>query len=137
MAAAVDFNGTWKLESSSPNFEELLIALNIGMVMRKVIVNLSPEVTIKQDGDEFHIVTKTPLKTNESKFTVGKEFQQKHIINDTMLTILATWEGGSLVSKVLNNDDSPLTTRSLDEDGKMRVTQKKGELEVFRLFTKV
>ena len=136
MAASVDFSGTWKLESSSPNFEEMLTALNIGIVMRKVIVNLSPEVTIKQDGDEFHIVTKTPIKTQESNFTVGKEFQQKHIINDTMRTILVTWEGASLVSKVLNDDNSPVTTRSMDEDGKMRVTQKKGELEVFRLYTK-
>ena len=135
MAAPVDFNGTWKLESSSDNFEELLTALNVGFVLRKAIVNLKPEHIIKQDGDKFHIITKTPIRNQEVEFKVGEEYEQKHMTEDRMNRSIVTWEGDALVTKVLNNDNVPVMTRSL-EGGKMKVTQKKGDLEVFRIFVK-
>ena len=135
MAAPVDFNGTWNLESSSDNFEELLTALNVGFVLRKAIVNLKPEHIIKQDGDNFHIITKTPIRNQEVKFKVGEQYEQKHMTEDRMNRSIVTWEGDALVTKVLNNDNVPVMTRSL-EGGKMKVTQKKGDLEVFRIFVK-
>ncbi len=137
MAAAVDFNGTWKLESSSENFEDLLAAMNINIIMRKAIVNLSPEITIVQDGDNFQITTKTAIMTREVKFKVGEEFEEKHPLKDKMNKCLATWEGDILVSKVLNDEESgnPLVKRSL-KDGKMVVNQKVKDVEAYRIFVK-
>ena len=84
---SVDFSGTWKLEKSE-NFDELLKAMKVGYVARKAINGLTPEFTIKQDGDNFHIISKTMLQTRESKFKVGEEFREKHPLKMTLTDYL-------------------------------------------------
>ncbi len=139
MAAPVDFNGTWKLERSSENFEDFLAAMNINIIMRKAITKLSPEIAIVQDGDNFQITTKTAISTREVKFKVGEEYEEKHPKKDKITKCLATWEGDILVTKVLNEEDvgNPLFKRSLDKDGKMIVNQKVKDVEAYRIFVKV
>ncbi len=137
MAAPVDFNGTWKLETSSENFEDFLAAMNINIIMRKAITKLTPEITIVQDGDNFQITTKTVIMTREVKFKVGEEYEEKNPIKDKITKSLATWEGDILVTKVLNDMGNPLFKRSLDKDGKMVVVQKVKDVEAYRIFVKV
>ncbi|XP_072022485.1 fatty acid-binding protein, adipocyte-like [Amphiura filiformis] len=134
-ASPADFNGTWKLESTSPNFEELLAAMNVNFVVRKAAANVSPEITIKQDGDDFTIIMKVPLKTTEMKFKVGEEFKDKHPLKDEENQVLVTWDGNALVQKCVNNDKNPVLTRTI-EDGKLVVKQKLGDIEAHRIFVK-
>uniref|UniRef100_A0A3B4E8Y5 Cytosolic fatty-acid binding proteins domain-containing protein n=1 Tax=Pygocentrus nattereri TaxID=42514 RepID=A0A3B4E8Y5_PYGNA len=62
---AVDFSGKWEMyEQSDP--EEFLKAMG---EMREV----KPVTIIKQDGDNFEISIKTPLRTNTNCFTIGQE----------------------------------------------------------------
>lgn len=132
-----DFNGTWKLEKSE-NFDELLKAMGVGFIARKAINGLTPEFTIKQDGDNFNIISKTKLQTRESKFKVGEEFREKHPMKDVVTRLLVTWDGDMIVQCPVEKgspDRADKMTRSL-EDGKMVVRTYKGDIVATRTFTK-
>ncbi|XP_054588231.1 cellular retinoic acid-binding protein 1 isoform X2 [Nothobranchius furzeri] len=69
-----DFTGNWKMKSSE-NFDELLKALGVNAMLRKVAVAAAskPHVEIKQNGDHFYIKTSTTVRTTESLATWEKE----------------------------------------------------------------
>ncbi len=133
----VDFSGTWKLEKSE-NFDELLKAMNVGFIARKAITGLKPEFTITQDGDSFHIISKTKIQTRESRFKVGEEFREKHPLKDDVNRLLVTWDGDILVQTPVDKgspERADKMTRSL-EDGKMIVRTYKGDIVATRTFIK-
>ena len=136
MAKPGDFNGTWEFESASPNFEEFLTAMNVGFMKRKAILNITPELIIKQDGDDFQITTKTPVKTSELKFKVGEEFtDDQDPLKDGPTKTIISWDGDVLVQKSVENDKDPIVLRSI-EDGKLVLKQKLGDIEAKRVFHK-
>ncbi|KAI2662454.1 Cellular retinoic acid-binding protein 1 [Labeo rohita] len=55
-----NFAGTWKMKSSE-NFEELLKALGVNAMLRKVACAAAskPHVEIRQNGEQFYIKTST------------------------------------------------------------------------------
>ncbi|NWU84422.1 RABP2 protein, partial [Onychorhynchus coronatus] len=74
------FSGNWKMRSSE-NFEELLKALGVNMMLRKIAVAAAakPAVEIRQDGESFYIRTSTPVRTTEIRFRVGEEFEEQTV----------------------------------------------------------
>ncbi|NXU93600.1 RABP2 protein, partial [Xiphorhynchus elegans] len=75
-----NFSGNWKMKSSE-NFEELLKALGVNMMLRKIAVAAAakPAVEIRQDGESFYIRTSTPVRTTEIRFKVGEEFEEQTV----------------------------------------------------------
>ncbi|KAM8974383.1 cellular retinoic acid-binding protein 1 [Pelodytes ibericus] len=75
-----DFAGIWKMKSSE-NFDELLKALGVNAMLRKVAVAAAskPHVEIRQNGDQFYIKTSTTVRTTEIRFTVGEEFDEETV----------------------------------------------------------
>ncbi|XP_075711258.1 cellular retinoic acid-binding protein 1 [Rhinoderma darwinii] len=75
-----DFAGIWKMKSSE-NFDELLKALGVNAMLRKVAgaAASKPHVEIRQNGDKFYIKTSTTVRTTEIQFTVGEEFDEETV----------------------------------------------------------
>uniref|UniRef100_A0AAZ3QXG4 Cytosolic fatty-acid binding proteins domain-containing protein n=1 Tax=Oncorhynchus tshawytscha TaxID=74940 RepID=A0AAZ3QXG4_ONCTS len=72
-----DFAGTWKMKSSE-NFEELLKALGVNVMLRKIAVAAAskPSVEITQEGETLSIRTFTSVRTTHVTFTVGESFNE-------------------------------------------------------------
>uniref|UniRef100_A0A1A8R3Z0 Cellular retinoic acid-binding protein 1 n=1 Tax=Nothobranchius rachovii TaxID=451742 RepID=A0A1A8R3Z0_9TELE len=87
-----DFTGNWKMKSSE-NFDELLKALGVNAMLRKVAVAAAskPHVEIKQNGDHFYIKTSTTVRTTEVNFLIGEEFNEE-TVDGRKCRSLATWE---------------------------------------------
>ncbi|CAF99899.1 unnamed protein product, partial [Tetraodon nigroviridis] len=87
-----NFEGNWKMKSSL-NFEELLKALGVNPMLRKMAVAAAskPHLEIQQNGERFHIRTSTPIRTTEIHFTIGEEFDEE-TVDGRKCKSLATWE---------------------------------------------
>ncbi|CAL8375973.1 unnamed protein product [Arctogadus glacialis] len=75
-----NFAGIWKMRSSE-NFDELLKALGVNAMLRKVAgaAAAKPHVEIRQDGQQFYIKTSTTVRTTEINFTIGEEFCEETV----------------------------------------------------------
>jgi len=69
------FYGKWKLESSE-NFDEYMKALEVGFMLRKVAGTVKPDVTISQAGNQITIKSESSIKTTETTFAFGEEFEE-------------------------------------------------------------
>uniref|UniRef100_A0A8C0MC38 Cytosolic fatty-acid binding proteins domain-containing protein n=1 Tax=Canis lupus familiaris TaxID=9615 RepID=A0A8C0MC38_CANLF len=118
--AMPNFAGTWKMRSSE-NFDELLKALGVNAMLRKVAVAAAskPHVEIRQDGDQFYIKTSTTVRTTEINFKVGEGFEEE-TVDGRKCRSLATWENENKIhcTQTLLEGDGPKTywTRELAND---------------------
>uniref|UniRef100_A0A8D3BU61 Cellular retinoic acid-binding protein 1 n=2 Tax=Scophthalmus maximus TaxID=52904 RepID=A0A8D3BU61_SCOMX len=87
-----NFSGTWKMKSSE-NFDELLKALGVNSMLRKVAgaAASKPQVEIRQSDERFYIKTSTTVRTTEINFLVGEEFSEE-TVDGRKCKSLATWE---------------------------------------------
>ncbi|XP_068596055.1 cellular retinoic acid-binding protein 1a [Brachionichthys hirsutus] len=115
-----NFAGTWKMKSSQ-NFDELLKALGVNTMLRKVAVAAAsnPHVEIRQDGERFYIKTSTTVRTTEINFQIGEEFAEE-TVDGRKVKSLATWESENKIycQQTLVVGDGPKTfwTRELNGD---------------------
>ncbi|XP_042732183.1 cellular retinoic acid-binding protein 1 [Lagopus leucura] len=118
--AMPNFAGTWKMRSSE-NFDELLKALGVNAMLRKVAVAAAskPHVEIRQDGDQFYIKTSTTVRTTEINFKIGESFEEE-TVDGRKCRSLATWENENKIycKQTLIEGDGPKTywTRELAND---------------------
>ncbi|KAI0984383.1 hypothetical protein GJ496_002915 [Pomphorhynchus laevis] len=66
--------GKWKMESSE-NFEEYMKALNVNWHMRKIGAIAKPTITFTISGDQWEMVTESPLKTTKLLFKLNEEVE--------------------------------------------------------------
>ncbi|XP_016404303.1 fatty acid-binding protein, liver [Sinocyclocheilus rhinocerous] len=69
---AVDFSGRWKLYEQE-NAEHFLRAVSAPEIYIKMMNEVKPLTTIQQNGDEFIICVKTPLRSITNSFRIGTE----------------------------------------------------------------
>ncbi|KAG7237688.1 hypothetical protein INR49_032134 [Caranx melampygus] len=118
-----DFSGTWEMKSSE-NFEELLKALNVNVMLRKIAVAAAskPLVEITQDKETLSIKTSTTVRTTHITFTVGQEFNES-TVDGRPCTSFPRWETDSKISceQTLQKGEGPKTswTREITNDGKL------------------
>ncbi|RXM98037.1 Cellular retinoic acid-binding protein 1 [Acipenser ruthenus] len=115
-----NFAGTWKMKSSE-NFDELLKALGVNAMLRKVAgaAASKPHVEIRQNGEQFYIKTSTTVRTTEINFQIGVEFEEE-TVDGRKCRSLATWETENKIycKQTLIDGDGPKTywTRELTGD---------------------
>uniref|UniRef100_A0A8B9JEH4 Cellular retinoic acid binding protein 1b n=1 Tax=Astyanax mexicanus TaxID=7994 RepID=A0A8B9JEH4_ASTMX len=87
-----NFAGSWKMKSSE-NFEDLLKALGVNAMLRKVACAAAskPSVEIRQNCEQFYIKTSTTVRTTEINFQIGQEFNEE-TVDGRKCKSLATWE---------------------------------------------
>uniref|UniRef100_A0A8C2CBG9 Cellular retinoic acid binding protein 1a n=1 Tax=Cyprinus carpio TaxID=7962 RepID=A0A8C2CBG9_CYPCA len=106
-----NFAGTWKMKSSE-NFDELLKALGVNAMLRKVAgaAAAKPHVEIRQDGEQFYIKTSTSVRTTEINFRIGEEFDEE-TVDGRKCKSLATWETENKIycKQTLVDQDGPVT----------------------------
>ncbi|XP_041469794.1 cellular retinoic acid-binding protein 1-like [Lytechinus variegatus] len=132
----LDLSGKWRSEKVE-NMDEFLKAAGVGLVIRKLMWMFTPEMEITQDGEDFVVTTKMPMITDRVEFKIGEEFTHKlppDFKDDH--TLISTWEGDKLVTKILSQEDGVTTTRTLVGE-KLVMTQSKGDVTATRTFYKM
>nr|XP_054599051.1 cellular retinoic acid-binding protein 1 isoform X1 [Nothobranchius furzeri] len=115
-----NFAGNWKMKSSE-NFDELLKALGVNAMLRKVAVAAAsyPQVEIRQSGEQFYIKTSTSVRTTEINFHIGEEFDEE-TVDGRKCKSLATWASENKIQcqQTLVDGGGPKTywTRELNGD---------------------
>ncbi|XP_038567286.1 cellular retinoic acid-binding protein 2a [Micropterus salmoides] len=133
-----DFAGTWEMKSSE-NFEELLKALGVNMMLRMIAVKAAskPLVEITQDGETLSIKTSTTVRTTHITFTVGKEFNEA-TVDGRPCTSFPRWETDSKISceQTLQKGEGPKTswTREITNDGKLILTMTADDVICTRVY---
>ncbi|XP_059403134.1 fatty acid-binding protein, liver isoform X1 [Carassius carassius] len=94
---AVDFSGRWKLYQQE-NAEDFLRAISAPEIYIKMMNEVKPLTTIQQNGDEFIICVKTPLRSITNSFSIGSESE------------FSTMDGQKI--KVIHSNESLEKTRS-------------------------
>ncbi|XP_058716580.1 cellular retinoic acid-binding protein 2 [Poecile atricapillus] len=137
-AAMPNFSGNWKMKSSE-NFEELLKALGVNMMLRKIAVAAAakPAVEIRQDGESFYIRTSTPVRTTEIRFRVGEEFEEQ-TVDGRPCKSLARWESENkmVCEQRLLKGDGPKTgwSREMTNDGELILTMTADDVVCTRVY---
>ncbi|XP_075868048.1 cellular retinoic acid-binding protein 2b [Nelusetta ayraudi] len=133
-----DFSGKWKMKSSE-NFEELLKALSVNVLLRKIAVTAaaSPSVEISQQGESLSIRTYTSIRTTVISFTVGQSFNE-NTVDGRLCTSFPKWETDRKISceQTLQKGDGPKTswTRELTNDGQLILTMTAGDVVCTRVY---
>ncbi|XP_068603270.1 cellular retinoic acid-binding protein 2b [Brachionichthys hirsutus] len=133
-----DFSGKWTMKSSE-KFEELLKALGVNIVTRKIAAAAasSPAVEITQQGESLSIKTSTSIRTTLVSFTVGQSFNEA-TVDGRPCTSFPKWETDSRISceQTLQKGGGPKTswTRELTNDGRMMLTMTAGDVVCTRIY---
>jgi len=85
-------------QKSRENYEEMLKAIGVGMLLRKAAMASSPVMTISETGGNWTVLTKTTAKTTEVKFRMGEEFDETSADGRTCKTLVVL-DGDTMTSK--------------------------------------
>jgi len=75
--ASADFLGKKYKLASSDKFDEMMKALGVGLVTRKMGASVSPTVELTEDGGLYTMKTSSTFKNSEIKFKLGEEFDEE------------------------------------------------------------
>ncbi|XP_042294775.1 cellular retinoic acid-binding protein 2 [Sceloporus undulatus] len=135
-----NFSGSWKMKSSE-NFEELLKALGVNVMLRKIAVAAAskPAVEIKQEGEAFYIKTSTTVRTTEIHFKIGEEFEEQ-TVDGRPCKSLARWESDNKIvcEQRLLKGEGPKTgwTREMTNDGELILTMTADNVVCTRIYVR-
>ena len=72
--------GSYHLDRNE-NFEEFLAATGVPLIARKMMVSVSPKITIAKEEDRITITFKILIKSFPLTFELGKEFTEDNPIS--------------------------------------------------------
>ncbi|KAJ8335001.1 hypothetical protein SKAU_G00406400 [Synaphobranchus kaupii] len=135
-----DFSGTWKMKTSE-NFEELLKALGVNVLLRKIAITAAskPSVEISQQGETLSIHTATSVRTTYVSFTVGEPFNET-TVDGRPCTSYPRWETDTKITceQTLQKGEGPKTawSREMTNDGDLILTMSAGDVLCTRVYTR-
>ncbi|XP_069460715.1 cellular retinoic acid-binding protein 2 [Ambystoma mexicanum] len=135
-----NFTGNWKMKHSE-NFEELLKAMNVNVMLRKIAVAAAskPAVEIKQDGENFYIKTFTTVRTTEINFKINEEFEEQ-TVDGRPCKSLVKWESENkmVCEQRLLKGEGPKTSwsREMTNDGELILTMKADNVVCTRIYVR-
>ncbi|XP_071800839.1 sodium/calcium exchanger regulatory protein 1-like [Asterias amurensis] len=134
----VDLSGKWKLDRNE-NFDEYMKNAGVGLIKRKLISSLPTTIEVTQTGDDFKFLTKTPLGSRQTTFTLGVVYPETNPMwGEREHRVLADFDGGKLVQNV-NTAPKGRSMRFEREivDGELVLTMVLGEMVAKRYFKKL
>jgi len=100
-----DVNGKY-VQEKAENVDAYMEAIGVPWLIRKTAANITPSLEISRDGETWKISFKTAIKSNNSTFKVGQDFEEespngkkvkgKAIFENDKLTITTYPEIGEL-----------------------------------------
>ncbi|XP_017280449.1 cellular retinoic acid-binding protein 2a [Kryptolebias marmoratus] len=133
-----DFSGTWEIKSSV-NFEELLKAMGVNLMLRKIATKAAakPLVEITQDGETLSIKTSTIVQTTHITFTVGQEFNET-TVDGRPCKSFPRWETANKISceQTLLKEPGPKTSwsREITSSGELVLTMRADDVVCTRVY---
>lgn len=127
--------GEWKL-TSSENFDEVMKALGVGLMTRKIGAATKPNVRLEKNGDEWTFTTVSTLKTTAIKFKLNEEFDEETIDGRKVRTTI-TLEGDKLVQTQRDRDNNNIVcviTREITPAGELKAVSQKFSIKFWIYF---
>lgn len=112
---ASKFFGTWALEMSE-NFDEYMKAVEVNFMTRKMASMLKPNVIISADGEILTLKTESTLKTSETSFKIGQEYEETTADGRTVMTTFSLDGDGKLIQEQKGKVPSIITRELIDEN---------------------
>ncbi|OTF76976.1 Group 13 mite allergen-like protein (Lipocalin), partial [Euroglyphus maynei] len=91
------FYGKYKL-ATSENFDNFLKEIGVGLMKRKLANTTYPSVEFfKDDNDNLIFKSHTVIKTSETKFKLGEEFDEDRLDGKRVKSVVEFVDGNQLV----------------------------------------
>jgi len=119
-ALAPFLNKKYKL-SSSENFDEVMKALGVGWMTRKVGASVSPVIELTEKDGVYCISSKSTFKNTETIFKIGEEFEEETPDGRKVKSVI-TQEGNKLIHVQKGEKDTTIIREYSPEEVKMTVT---------------
>ena len=122
------FQGTWNLVDSD-NMDAFLTATGVGLLKRKVILNLKSEMTFDINDNSIKITMKTKVKTTENTYESGVSKEEEDPVTGEKGTVTYTLDGDSKMcgTFVYAKDGSTVNiSREITADGWTQVMEYNG-----------
>ncbi|XP_023703141.1 fatty acid-binding protein, muscle isoform X2 [Cryptotermes secundus] len=117
---ALVLNKKYKL-ASSENFDEVMKALGVGLVVRKMGNAVSPVIELTQNGDEYTLTSQSTFKNTTITFKLGEEFQEETPDGRSVKTTI-TQDGNKLVQVQKGEKETTIIREFSDDEVKMTLT---------------
>lgn len=113
-------NKKYKL-ASSENFDEVMKALGVGLVVRKMGNAVSPVIELTQNGDEYTLTSQSTFKNTSITFKLGEEFEEETPDGRTVKTVI-TQDGNKLVQVQKGQKETTIIREFNEDEVKMTLT---------------
>ncbi|XP_021925689.1 fatty acid-binding protein, muscle-like isoform X2 [Zootermopsis nevadensis] len=117
---ALVLNKKYKL-ASSENFDEVMKALGVGLVVRKVGNSVSPVIELTQNGDEYTITSQSTFKNTTTTFKLGQEFEEETADGRKVKSVV-TQDGNKLIQVQKGEKETTIIREFNDDEVKMTLT---------------
>jgi len=109
------YAGTWALDHSE-NFDEYMKAVEVNFMTRKMASVLKPSVIISGQGDTWTLKTESTLKTSETSFKLGQEYEETTADGRTVMTTFSIDNDGKLIQEQKGKVPSTITRELIDNE---------------------
>jgi hypothetical protein len=109
------YAGTWALDMSE-NFDEYMKAVEVNFMTRKMASVLKPNVIISAAGDTWTLKTESTLKTSETSFKLGQEYEETTADGRNVMTTFTMDNEGKLVQDQKGKVPSIITRELIDDN---------------------
>merc|ERR1712203_652589 len=103
--------GSYHLDRNE-NFEEFLAATGVPLIARKMMVSVSPKITIAKEEEKITITFKILIKSFSLTFELGKEFTEDNPISGEKNKCIAEEKEGALCIKTTHLNSGLNSTRT-------------------------
>lgn len=117
---ALVLNKKYKL-ASSENFEEIMKALGVGLVVRKMGNAASPVIELTQNGDEYTLTSQSTFKNSTITFKLGEEFEEE-TPDGRKVKSLITQDGNKLIHIQKGDKETKIIREFSEDEVKMTLT---------------
>lgn len=106
-------------------------ALGVGYFTRSIANTVQPTVELKKAGDKYTLLTTSTFKNSETKFKLGKEFNEETLDGRHVKSTM-TLDGNKLIHK--SGGDPPSEIIREFNDKEMIATMKAGKVVATRKY---
>merc|ERR1711979_8253 len=124
----------YKQIMSLANFKDFLAALGVGLLKRNVANNMGRTITFEAiDDKNFHVISKSKLKTNDKKFCLGVSQEGKRD-DDMECTTVFSFVDGKIVQDEEAKDGKKYQHVWEVDGNVMKMTLKIGSIECVQIY---